>query len=205
MNFKMLYIDGAWTPGASGAYIDVENPANKKIFACVPAGNDADVDRAAKAAAAAFPVWAATSLSERTEYMKKMLTHFKEMEPQLINCIIKELGAPVSFAAASHVRYQYVRTQSYIDLAAGLPLVEKLPQSTVYRAVELSLGADYPEGRPGDSRRQYSRAEAEPAYALSCLLSDRGLPQGRISAGCVQSRNRPGQSNRQRHVRPSFD
>lgn len=133
MNFKMLYIDGAWTPGASGAYIDVENPANKKIFACVPAGNDADVDRAAKAAAAAFPVWAATSLSERTEYMKKMLTHVKEMEPQLINCIIKELGAPVSFAAASHVRYQYVRTQSYIDLAAGLPLVEKLPQSTVYR------------------------------------------------------------------------
>lgn len=133
MNFKMLYIDGAWTPGASGAYIDVENPANKKIFACVPAGNDADVDRAAKAAAAALPVWAATSLSERTEYMKKMLTHVKEMEPQLINCIIKELGAPVSFAAASHVRYQYVRTQSYIDLAAGLPLVEKLPQSTVYR------------------------------------------------------------------------
>lgn len=133
MNFKMLYIDGAWTPGASGAYIDVENPANKKIFACVPAGNDADVDRAAKAAAAALPVWAATSLSERTEYMKKMLTHVKEMEPQLINCIIKELGAPVSFAAASHVRYQYVRTQSYIDLAAGLPLVETLPQSTVYR------------------------------------------------------------------------
>lgn len=133
MNFKMLYIDGAWTPGASGAYIDVENPANKKIFACVPAGNDADVDSAAKAAAAALPVWAATSLSERTEYMKKMLTHVKEMEPQLINCIIKELGAPVSFAAASHVRYQYVRTQSYIDLAAGLPLVEKLPQSTVYR------------------------------------------------------------------------
>ena len=33
MNFKMLYIDGAWTPGASGAYIDVENPVNKKIFA----------------------------------------------------------------------------------------------------------------------------------------------------------------------------
>lgn len=42
MNFKMLYIDGAWTPSASGAYIDVENPANKERFACVPEGNDAD-------------------------------------------------------------------------------------------------------------------------------------------------------------------
>ena len=133
MNFKMLYIDGAWTPSASGAYIDVENPANKERFACVPEGNDADVDKAAKAAAAALPAWAATPLSERMEYMKKMLTYFKEMEPQLTDCIVKELGAPVSFAAASHVRYQYVRTQSYIDLAAGLPLVETLPQSTVYR------------------------------------------------------------------------
>ena len=133
MNFKMLYIDGAWTPSASGAYIDVENPANKERFAGVPAGNDADVDKAAKAAAAALPAWAATPLSERMEYMKKMLTYFKEMEPQLTDCIVKELGAPVSFAAASHVRYQYVRTQSYIDLAPSLPLVETLPQSTVYR------------------------------------------------------------------------
>ena len=133
MNFEALYINGVWVPSASGACIDIENPASKEIFACVPAGNDADVDGAARAAAEALSLWAATPMAVRIEYMKQMLTYFKEMEPQLIDCIVKELGAPVSFAAASHVRYQYVRTQSYIDLADSLSLVEKLPQSTVYR------------------------------------------------------------------------
>lgn len=133
MDFEKLYIDGAWVSSASGSYIAVEDPARKEIFAHVPAGNDADVDKAAKAAARAFPAWAAVPLAGRIEYMKRMLSYFTDMEQELTACIVRELGAPVTFAAASHVRYQYVRTQSYIDLAGRLSLVEKLPQSTVYR------------------------------------------------------------------------
>ena len=133
MDFERLYIDGKWVPSQSGSWIEIENPADKKIFARVPAGNAADVDAAVQAAARAFPTWAATPLEERIAYMKKMLEHFKALEPQLVDVIVKELGAPVSFARESHVRYQYVRTQSYIDLASTLPLVETLPQSTVYR------------------------------------------------------------------------
>ena len=184
MNFKMLYIDGAWTPSASGAYIDVENPANKERFAGVPAGNDADVDKAAKAAAAALPAWAATPLSERMEYMKKMLTYFKDDgRLTLLSCRIGSSrvlcrGQPRPIPIRAHpVVY---RLGGWPSLGGNPVPVDGIPgarrRRRLHYAVELSLGADYPEGRPGDSRRQYGRAEAEPAYALSRLLSDGGLP-----------------------------
>lgn len=64
MDYEKLYITGEWIPGASGTFIDVENPATREIFARVPAGNAEDVDKAAKAAHAAFPAWAAKTLDE---------------------------------------------------------------------------------------------------------------------------------------------
>lgn len=50
---KML-IGGAWEDAADGRTIDVEDPATGKIFASVPAGTAADVDRAVRNARAAF-------------------------------------------------------------------------------------------------------------------------------------------------------
>ena len=38
MDFEKLYIGGEWTPASSGEWIDVENPADMKIFARVPRG-----------------------------------------------------------------------------------------------------------------------------------------------------------------------
>ena len=133
MDFEKVYINGEWIPSVSGNYIDVENPATMQKFARVPAGNADDVDKAAKAAKAAFPAWANRPMAERIDLMKKMLTYFREFEPQIADTVMKELGAPISFATSNHTQYQYVRTESYIELAAKLPLVEKLPLSTVYR------------------------------------------------------------------------
>ena len=47
MDYEKLYINGEWIPGASGDFIEVENPATREIFARVPAGNGDDVDKAA--------------------------------------------------------------------------------------------------------------------------------------------------------------
>lgn len=133
MDFKKLYINGQWVDSASGQFIDVENPATMKVFARVPAGNAEDLDKAARAAHAAFPGWAATPLSERIALMKKMLARFKELEPEIIDLEVKELGSPVTFTKTAHCEYQYVRTQSYIDLAPQVKWVEKFAASTVYR------------------------------------------------------------------------
>lgn len=133
MDFKKLYIDGRWVEGVSGKFIGVENPATETVFAEVPAGTAMDVDRAAKAAKAAFAAWAHTPLSERIEKMRTMATIFKTMETALTTAIVQELGAPVGFSRTAQVQYQFERIQSYIELAATVRWVEKLPHATVYR------------------------------------------------------------------------
>lgn len=133
MDFEKLYIDGEWTPASSGEWIDVENPADMKIFARVPRGAAEDIDRAARAAKAAFPAWAAKPLSERIALMERFLAIFRSQEEEIIDLEIKELGAPWAFAKSSHCEYQYTRVRSYIDLAPEVPMVEKMPLSTVYR------------------------------------------------------------------------
>ena len=133
MDYEKLYITGEWIPGASGTFIDVENPATREIFARVPAGNAEDVDKAAKAAHAAFPAWAAKTLDERIALMEKFLEIFRSQEDGLIDITIKELGSPWAFTKGSQVEYQYVRTRSYIDLAPTVPMVEKMAESTTYR------------------------------------------------------------------------
>lgn len=133
MDLKKLYINGQWVAPLSGQYIEVENPADKSVFATVAAAGADDVAAAAKAAAAAFPAWSAMPLEDRITYMKNLLVQMIKLEPQLVDAVVKELGAPVAFARTNHIGYQFVRTQSYIDLAPELPLVEHLSQSVVYR------------------------------------------------------------------------
>ena len=148
MDFEKLYIDGQWIPGSSGKFIEVENPATQKIFAKVPAGNAEDVDKAAKAAAKALPGWSGTSLSSRINLMKKFLEIFRAKEDELIDIIIKELGSPYTFTKSAQVEYQYTRTQSYIDLAPEVPLVEKMAASTVYREPVGVIGCITPWNYP---------------------------------------------------------
>jgi acyl-CoA reductase-like NAD-dependent aldehyde dehydrogenase len=49
-----MYIDGAWSAAASGEYLDSVDPYRGQVWARVPRGDRADVDRAVSAAARAF-------------------------------------------------------------------------------------------------------------------------------------------------------
>ncbi|MDY6084241.1 MAG: aldehyde dehydrogenase family protein [Dialister sp.] len=133
MDYDKLYINGEWVLGASGRFIDVENPATLELFDRVPEGNEEDIDKAVNAAADAFPAWSGLTLARRIRYMKRFLSVFKSQENELIDITVKELGSPLGFAKTSQVEYQYTRTASYIELAPSVPMKEKLPLSTVYR------------------------------------------------------------------------
>ena len=49
-----LYINGKWEKPLSGKYFNTINPANEKQLAQIAHANDADVDRAVKAARNAY-------------------------------------------------------------------------------------------------------------------------------------------------------
>ena len=55
LTFDKLYIDGAWVEPAGDDTLEVIDSTTEEVFATIPAGTPADIDRAVAAAKAAFP------------------------------------------------------------------------------------------------------------------------------------------------------
>lgn len=87
-----MYINGALTGGASS--IKVINPATETLVATVSTAGPDDVEHALQAAKAAFPVWAATSISERQAWMRKLRDAVIAHEGWLRTCVHHEMGKP---------------------------------------------------------------------------------------------------------------
>jgi betaine-aldehyde dehydrogenase len=107
-----MLIDGAWVDSASGKDIAVESPGNRQIIASVPRGNAEDIDRAVKAAAAAFPGWSRTLPRERGRALQKIADAVEARVEELARIIAEETGnalrtqaRPEARATADIVRY----------------------------------------------------------------------------------------------------
>ena len=69
---RQLFINGEFVSAQSGESFDVVDPASGEIFASAASGQAADVDRAVKAARAAFPKWSATPPAARAEILFRL-------------------------------------------------------------------------------------------------------------------------------------
>jgi len=88
---KML-INGEWVGAASGEILTVENPANRMPIAEIPRGRAEDVDRAVKAAAAAFPAWSRVAPRERGKLFLKIADALEARVEELARLIALETG-----------------------------------------------------------------------------------------------------------------
>ncbi|OYQ78124.1 aldehyde dehydrogenase [Ignatzschineria sp. F8392] len=67
-----LLIDGEWLDGAQGKTLESHNPATGEKLTEIAVAEKEDVDRAVKAAWAAFDTWSQTSPQERAKYLLKI-------------------------------------------------------------------------------------------------------------------------------------
>jgi betaine-aldehyde dehydrogenase len=88
---KML-IGGEWVGSASGETLTVQNPANRTPIAEIPRGRAEDVDRAVKAAAAAYPAWSRVAPRERGKLFLKIADALEARVEELARLIALETG-----------------------------------------------------------------------------------------------------------------
>jgi betaine-aldehyde dehydrogenase len=89
---KML-IGGGWVDSADGRTFDVETPAKRgSIIAQVPRAGAADVDRAVKAAAAAFPSWRAVAPRDRGRILARIADDVEAAIEDLARTLAAETG-----------------------------------------------------------------------------------------------------------------
>jgi aldehyde dehydrogenase (NAD+) len=97
-NHLKFYIDGAWVDPAEPRSLEVINPATEEAVATISLGSAADVDRAVKAARAAFPAYARTSKDERIALLTRIIEAYKARYDDVAKAISLEMGAPAWLA-----------------------------------------------------------------------------------------------------------
>jgi betaine-aldehyde dehydrogenase len=91
-----LFIGGEWVASGAGRSFPVHNPATGEILGRVPLAEAADVDRAVRAAAQAFPAWAETPGPERGARLRMLAAALREHREELAHLDALNSGNVIS-------------------------------------------------------------------------------------------------------------
>jgi hypothetical protein len=114
------YIGGRWVASSATKFGEVRNPANDELLAKVPMGGAADVDRAVKAALAAYPAWRTTPPVGRVKYLFQLKQVMEREAEELARIVTREHGKTIDESRSS-VR----RAIDNVDIAIGDPAADQ--------------------------------------------------------------------------------
>ena len=91
------YVNGEWMSSASGETFPVYDPSTEEVIAQVAAAGAADVDRAVKAARAAFDggPWATTTAQDRGRILFKLAEKIRQNTALLAEIECRNTGKPI--------------------------------------------------------------------------------------------------------------
>jgi betaine-aldehyde dehydrogenase len=147
-NYDKLYIGGEWTPASGKGSFEVLNSSTEEVLATIPAGDAKDVDRAVRAARAAFEGWSQTPPADRAAYLTKIQEGLMARNAEIATAIASEVGMPLPLATAIQAGLPTLTFGSAAHLAATYEYEEKSGNSVVVREPVGVVGAITPWNYP---------------------------------------------------------
>ena len=161
-----LYIDGQWVAPVGRSTIEVINATTEEVMGRVPAGDEADVDRAVAAARAAGPGWAAFDRDERSKCLRRITEGLQARMMDIATVIAQEVGTPVNLAMIIQAGLPIMTFGAMGDLAYSFAFEEALGSSMVIREPIGVVGAITPWNYP----LHQLAAKVAPALAAGCTV-----------------------------------
>ena len=128
-----FYIGGQWVPPAQPHPFNVENPATEEVVAQISLGSAEDVDRAVRAAHAAFPAFSETTTEERIALLERVVEAWKARADDLAAAVTSEMGAPAALAKNAQVPFGLVHFTTAIEVLKTYSFESRLGTSLVRR------------------------------------------------------------------------
>ena len=110
-----FYINGEWVDPLSTETMPVLNPASAAQIGSVALGNEADVDRAVAAAAAAFATFSQTKKSERSALLGRIRAVSERRFEELAQAMRMEMGAPITMARSAQADAALGHLDGFVD------------------------------------------------------------------------------------------
>ncbi|WP_426733903.1 aldehyde dehydrogenase family protein [Myxococcus faecalis] len=131
--YDKLYIQGEWVASRGGGHIDVLSASTEEVMGRVPEGTAEDVDRAVRAARAAFETWAALPVPERAALLRRLQAGLTERQDALARTMTGEVGMPLALSKAIQVGTPITVTGTYVRLLQEHASEEQVGNSLVVR------------------------------------------------------------------------
>jgi aldehyde dehydrogenase (NAD+) len=161
-----LYIDGAWVAPGSTDTAEVIDSATEEVIGTVPLGTVEDVDRAVKAARAAFDEWSQVSISERVKFTSRIGEALGARMAEIGELIAHEVGMPLNLSMLIQAGLPISTFMSMADLADQVTMEERVGNSLVVREPVGVVGAITPWNYP----LHQIAAKVAPALAAGCTV-----------------------------------
>jgi acyl-CoA reductase-like NAD-dependent aldehyde dehydrogenase len=161
-----FYIDGQWVKPTGTETLNVVDSATEDVFATIPAGTATDVDKAAKAAATAFPAWSATPAKDRGEYLQKITDGLAGRAAEIADVISHEVGMPRNLSEMIQAGLPTMTFGDNAQRAGSFVWDEEIGNSLVLREPVGVVGAITPWNYP---LHQIANKVA-PALAAGCTI-----------------------------------
>ncbi len=97
------FINGEFTDAASETISELVDPATGEAYATAPVSREADVDRALRAAAAAFETWRDTTPAERSLALLKFADAIEARAEELVETESRNTGKPIAMTRTDEV------------------------------------------------------------------------------------------------------
>jgi acyl-CoA reductase-like NAD-dependent aldehyde dehydrogenase len=161
-----IYIDGAWVPSTGTGTIDVTNSTTEEVMGRIPDGTPEDVNRAVKAARAAFPGWAATSREERGKYLQRITEGLQARMTEIASTVAGEVGMPMNLSMMIQAGLPTMTFGSMAQIVDSFAFEEQIGSSLVVREPVGVVGAITPWNYP----LHQIAAKVAPALAAGCTV-----------------------------------
>ena len=126
-----FYIDGEWVSPVSPDDMPVMNPASGARIGTVALGNEADVDRAVAAAAAAFETFSQTSKQDRIALLGRIRAVTEARFEDLAQAMRTEMGAPITMAREMQTDAAIGHLDGFIEALEALEEREALKNGDI--------------------------------------------------------------------------
>ncbi len=136
-----LFIGGEWVDASNGEVFESYNPANGKLITTCAEATEEDVDKAVKAAWAAFPAWKATTNAERAAVLNKIADVIDANAQLLASLESQDSGKPIREATVIDIPTTADQFRYYAGLIRGEEgAVTKVDANTIALMVSEPLG-----------------------------------------------------------------
>jgi aldehyde dehydrogenase (NAD+) len=119
-----FYINGQWVDPVQPKTMDVINPATERPIGRISLGSAADVDKAVRAAQAAFETFGRTSREERIALLERVIAAYQARIGEMAETISLEMGAPMWLAKAAQAPAALAHFTQALEVLKSYEFVE---------------------------------------------------------------------------------